>query len=144
MKTLKQHLKDSEERDEWVRRQILLKERIGERTFPPEATGKQKLKPTSQIIWKGEKEHLVELFIELEKKGWIDPPFNYSQTLKKVVENIYNLFDVTLTEGKKGKKPKDPFNSFYQTFKGENRIKISKDKKSKSFSDIKPNSRKSN
>ncbi|MFZ1705846.1 MAG: hypothetical protein WAT79_15985 [Saprospiraceae bacterium] len=66
-----------------------------------------------KIPWKGEQKDLLELFVELQSKGWIEE-FKYGE-IKKTSDSIGNLIDLTLT--KKGERS-DPENSFYQILKG--------------------------
>lgn len=72
------------------------------------ARGKSK-----KILWNGTQKDLLELFVELQNKGWINQ-FHWGDT-KKNAHSICNLFDLTLTQKKKDSNVEE---SFYQILKG--------------------------
>ena len=81
---------------------------------PPQPTIENiSLSQPSKILWNGSQKDLVELFVELQSKGWINE-FNYGDR-SKIAKAICNLFDLTKT---KRKIDSDPENSFYQKLKG--------------------------
>lgn len=96
----------------------------------------------TKILWKGEQKDLLELFVELQLKGWIEE-FKYGE-IKKTSDSICNLFDLTLTKKGEGS---DPENSFYQILKGVQNSKtkkreydeILKNEKERKFSKIREN-----
>ena len=97
----------------------------------------------TKILWKGEQKDLLELFVELQSKGWIEE-FKYGE-IRKTSDSICNLFDLTLTKKGEGSEPE---NSFYQILKGVQNPKtkkreygeILKNEKERKFSNIKENS----
>lgn len=74
----------------------------------PDQRGKVK-----RIVWNGTQKELLELFIELQDKGWINEFENGEKS--KIANSICNLFDLTHTKRKAGS---DVENSFYQILKG--------------------------
>lgn len=68
---------------------------------------------STKLLWKGKQKDLVELFVELQAKGWLDE-FNYGDR-SRISKAICNLFDLSET---KRSVESDPENSFYQKLKG--------------------------
>lgn len=68
---------------------------------------------SKKITWKGTQKELLELFVELQDKGWIDE-IEFGDKAK-VSHSICNLFDLTPTQKKESS---DVENSFYQILKG--------------------------
>lgn len=66
------------------------------------------------IKWNGTQQNLLELFIELIDKKWIEDIEEGKR--RKFIKTIINLFDI---ESTKIKKDSDSENSLYQKFKGE-------------------------
>ncbi|NVK66288.1 MAG: hypothetical protein HWE22_16975 [Flavobacteriales bacterium] len=77
-------------------------------TITPTDRGKSK-----KVTWKGTQKELLELFVELQSKGWIDKIESGDKA--KVSHSICNLFDLTPTQKKESS---DVENSFYQILKG--------------------------
>jgi len=68
---------------------------------------------SKKITWKGTQKELLELFVELQDKGWIDE-IEFGDKAK-VANSICSLFDLTPTQKKESS---DIENSFYQILKG--------------------------
>lgn len=81
----------------------------------PPQTKIQRDDKLTKILWNGSQRDLLELFIELQNKGWIDE-FKYGE-IKKKADSILNLFDLTLTKKNDNSNLQ---NSFYQILKGIN------------------------
>jgi hypothetical protein len=73
------------------------------------------IQKTDKIKWLGKQQDLIELFVELAEKKWIENPD--FQKMKKYCESILGLFDIEYT---KRKESSNTFKSFYQKFKGDN------------------------
>jgi len=69
-------------------------------------------KKSTKILWKGSQKELCELFVELQKKGWISE-IGYGK-ISQTANAICNLFDLTLTQKDDNSKTE---NSFYQILK---------------------------
>lgn len=68
----------------------------------------------AKIIWNGDQRDLLELFVELEYKGWIEEPKPGDRN--KTAKAICNLFDLSLTKRTKENRVVE---SFYQIYKGD-------------------------
>ena len=93
-------------------------------------------KSNVQIKWNGPQNKLAELFIELEKKGWIAP---LTDGNRQAISNaIFDLFD--LSERKK--EGSDQHRSFYEAMKkyrqDEEYCQTHKKRAENSFDGIKP------
>lgn len=75
-------------------------------------------KELPKVIWYGSQKELCELFVELQRKGWMEK-IQYGK-INKTAKAICNLFDLTLTQKDHHS---DLENSFYQILKGKNNPK---------------------
>ncbi len=96
--------------------------------------------PISSILWQGTQQELCELFVQLEKQGWINEV--KSGDRKSIADSITKIFDLSNT---KKSDNSDFRKSFYQIFKGElkgyNRIYpfLEKESYTKKFDKIQEN-----
>lgn len=76
----------------------------------------QMITPTQELgarlKWHGKQQHLVELYLMLEQKGWVT---NNGLSKKKVAELLCQLFDISST---KRKEDSNSIESIYQLLKG--------------------------
>lgn len=104
-----------------------------------------KVREKFQFTWQGQQKDLIELFVELRDKNWIND-FKYG-TIKQMSNSILSLFDISSTQNSD---TTDTSNSFYQALKGGHEPKTKKrvfdkilgDITKRKFNDIKPNSSK--
>lgn len=66
---------------------------------------------TDKLIWKGEQNHLVELFRTLKMRGWVDLPEGSTPTSN--ARAILEAFDISLTKKKPTSKEADSFIKSY-------------------------------